>query len=824
MLKKIYLCHHTHFDIGFTDLPQEVVEQQMRHLDLAVRLCEQDQDYRWVIESGSLVAEYLASRPQVAQQRLLTLLRQGWMEVGALHHQQLTETAGFAELQANASLTAALGQEHGFPVECAILDDIGGFSGALPAVLNEAGVRYLVAGVGSFQAELPWASLPHLFYLDGTVGGRLLVWNLGIDRTEPSDQSSHPFAVYGMGGYYLGYRAFDEYLGKLDMGIAPDKLAASHSAREMLALLEERLQRENYPYEEILLQYGGDNRAPAPLLAELVRRLNASGEFPQIMLTTPSRFFHDMESRHGMTLPCISGVLTDPWNLRMNAVPSVLKSHREAQSRFESLLLHGESAPGVLKNLMLTSDHTFGLNCWLWQNVCAGQTSGLRLPAFDRLRRSWQPKSLYAETALAEATELERKMRGKGAQDETEAIVVTNQALHDVCGQAELYLGSYSPQLLAIQDENGQDVPCQQIGHNRWLVQCPAVPALGKLRLRPLFGENYPAEQPPTENPVPNEIVTDFCRCALAEDGGIAAIRDATGEALVAQGEKWGRLEHETILDIPVSSEHCGMRACKHRTSTPLVGVTALLTGDGPLFSEVTRRGRLGDGFASVIMRFWKHLPRIDFMARLDLPETPAKTATRIIFPFAGENGHFTIDQNAGWFTPADLLPGAMQDLFLCSRFVLFNTPTFSATLCTLDAPVVELGNHRIAQWRKNLPFQAGENTISALLRNNICNTDAPPWSSVLDTFRYSLFIGRKGRTLVQAQKDWESVTALKASLGYDAGNASFPGLPDELRGHVSSDGRLWLENLTDKPVACRLSWRGRDRNATVQPRQLISI
>ena len=821
---KIYLIHHTHFDIGFTDLPQEVVEQQMRHLDLAVRLCGQDSDYRWVIESGSLVAEYLASRPQVAQQRLLDCLREGRMEVGALYHQQLTETAGFAELQANASLTAALGQQHGFPVECAILDDIGGFSGALPAVLNEAGIRYLVAGVGAFQAELPWASLPHLFYLNGTSGGRLLVWNLGIDRTEPSDNSSRPFAVYGMGGYYLGYRAFDEYLGKLDMGIAPDELAASHSTRALLAMLEERLQRENYPFEEILLQYGGDNRAPSPLLAELVRRLNASGEFPQIMLTTPSRFFHDMESRYGMTLPCLSGVLTDPWNLRMNAVPSVLKSHREAQSRYESLLLNGECAPNVLEKLMLTSDHTFGLNCWHWQNLCTGHEEGLRIPGFDRLRRSWQAKSLYAESALAEATELERKMRGKGVQDETEAIVVANQALHDVCGQAELYLGSYMPELLAIRDENGQEVPCQRIGHNRWLVQCPVVPALGKLRLHPIFGANYPVEQPQPANPPPAEVVTDFFHCTLAENGEVSAIRDATGEMLVASDQNWGRLEHETILDLPITSEHCGMRSCNDRTSTPLVGVTASLTGDGPLFSEVTRKGRLGDGFASVIMRFWKHSPRIDFMVRLDLPESPAKTATRIIFPFAGEDGRFTIDQNAGWFTPADLLPGAMQDLFLCSRFAMLNTTTFSATLCTLDAPVVELGTHRIAQWHKNLPFQAGENTISGLLRNNICNTDAPPWSPVLDTFRYSMFIGRPGCTLVQAQNAWESVTALTASLGYDAGLAGFPGLPAELRGHVSSDGRLWLENLTDIPVACRVVWRDRDCDITVEPRQLIGI
>lgn len=48
-------------------------------------------------------------------------------------------------------------------------------------------------------------------------------------------------------------------------------------AKEVLQILLDRLQQENYPYEEIMLQYGGDNRAPSPHAAELVRRINATG-------------------------------------------------------------------------------------------------------------------------------------------------------------------------------------------------------------------------------------------------------------------------------------------------------------------------------------------------------------------------------------------------------------------------------------------------------------------------------------------------------------------------------------------------------------------
>ncbi len=36
MIKKIYLTHHTHMDIGYTDLPEEVMNQQRTFLDRAV--------------------------------------------------------------------------------------------------------------------------------------------------------------------------------------------------------------------------------------------------------------------------------------------------------------------------------------------------------------------------------------------------------------------------------------------------------------------------------------------------------------------------------------------------------------------------------------------------------------------------------------------------------------------------------------------------------------------------------------------------------------------------------------------------------------------
>ena len=155
MLKNIYVIHHTHYDIGFTDLPDEVERQQLVYLDEAIRLGEADPDYCWTIESGSLLRNYLDCRPAEQAERLLKLLRKGQFEVGAFDMQMLTECASFAELLANCTRIAELGRKYGFPVRTAILDDIGGWASETPTLMNQAGIRRFLQKIFRFFYDHP---------------------------------------------------------------------------------------------------------------------------------------------------------------------------------------------------------------------------------------------------------------------------------------------------------------------------------------------------------------------------------------------------------------------------------------------------------------------------------------------------------------------------------------------------------------------------------------------------------------------------------------------------------------------------------------------
>ena len=797
MLEKIFLIHHTHYDIGFTDLPDEVVQQQLLFLDEAVRLGEADHDYCWTIESGALLCNYLDFRPQKQAERLLNLLRSGQFEVGAFDKQLLTEVASFAELQENCLRTVKLGRKYGFAVQTAILDDIGGLASETPTLLNNAGIRYLIAGCGAFQTELPWANLPHLFYLQCKSGGRILVWNLGNDRNEVSCNAKHPYAVYGMASIFLGYRNYPELLGIHDLGIdssmPEDNCEHRLSGKEVFDIFKDRLQKEKYPYSEILMQYGGGNRGPAPELAQLVRKLNATGMYPNISLTTPSGFFRLMEQKYAASIPVINGFLADPWNLRINAVPSVLKNHRKAQRLYDACRLKGLKDDAIMENLLLTSDHTFGLNTWHWQKSYEENGRSLSASCFDRFRQSWKCKSHYAETAMRRADALKRRSSVDATYNADKGVLIRNLAPHIISGNAELYLGIYSPKLVSLKYPDGREVARQQIGQNRWMLYIEDVPALGSLRLNPEFTRIYNESFNPEIREIPRKITSRFFELDIDEDGTISSVKSKKGKIIMQNG--CGEMLSETIHDALNDEGHCGLLPSVKRTVHELSSKTGKILSDGELFTDVLQGGDFPYGHAERTVRIWKNLPRIDFSCRLDLPEQYEKNCYYVKFPFEGKQGHFIFDSNAGINTPDELLPGSMLDMFCCARFTALESQGFTAVLCCIDSPVLEFDGMHTCEWRKKLPLTFQNNHIYGLLYNNICNTDAPAWQRIIESFNYSLFIDGENFNTAFAQSSWYGATALNADLNYEDADEGIEGFPLSLRIHIDSENVIYIEN-----------------------------
>ena len=50
-IRHVEIVHHTHTDIGYTELPSVIRDLQTRYLEAAIDCCRTDPAFRWTVES-----------------------------------------------------------------------------------------------------------------------------------------------------------------------------------------------------------------------------------------------------------------------------------------------------------------------------------------------------------------------------------------------------------------------------------------------------------------------------------------------------------------------------------------------------------------------------------------------------------------------------------------------------------------------------------------------------------------------------------------------------------------------------------------------------
>jgi len=142
----VYLFHHSHTDIGYTDLQTRIFKKHAEYLDDVIRYCRETEDYpdeakfRWNAEVAWTIENYLRQRPKEKIEELMDLIRKGRVEVGAWYL-QLSDCYAHEELIRALYPARELGRKWGIPISCAMNNDVTGFSWAAPQLLSRTGVR-----------------------------------------------------------------------------------------------------------------------------------------------------------------------------------------------------------------------------------------------------------------------------------------------------------------------------------------------------------------------------------------------------------------------------------------------------------------------------------------------------------------------------------------------------------------------------------------------------------------------------------------------------------------------------------------------------------
>jgi hypothetical protein len=747
---RIFLVHHSHLDIGYTDPQARVLRQHLAYLDSALDYASADEGFRWTIESNIVLERWLAARPAPAREELLSLLRDGRFEACALPFTMHAEALSIDELARQLRFAHELRHRHGVEVVSAMQTDVPGAPPGLPLVLGDAGVRYLAVAHNWAERATPWLTggtgLPRAFHWQTPSGKRVLVWH-----------TDSPHGVAYLEGNLLG--------------LAESEATATELLPEYLAALASRgypyraeplgvpAARAPYPHDVLHLRVQGmtaDNAAPSAVPAHIARAWNARFAWPQLHVATNREFF---EALPADGLESFTGDWADWWADGLGSAARATGFNRRAQAAVRTAqTLHAMSgsdcdADSAYERIALFDEHTW----------CAAHPGGDAIDGRESGALQWQTKAALATDGLARAEDLVEAGRAHFASPERpESVLVLNPAGFPRTDVVTVFLpvSRFPPgrRLAVVDAETQERVPSAaappEAKRNRprgcaLSFVAAAVPALGFRRYE-LISDDAPAET--AAGPLENE----HYRLELDVEGGCAVqlVDKDVGVDLVDSASAFGlgQLVHDryasalqTTMRIPAegvpTTAAPGVASAAFVASRTVAGRGAVVARVSNAVEErvTVRVAGAGCAWIESTYRLVRGVRRLDVEHRLAKLATTEKEGVFVVFPFALHEPSVAFELTGGVGGRA-ALPGSAGHFHAIRHWVALQDASATVAWSTLEAPLVQLGN-------VFLPYPpypptidgAGRGLVASWAMNNVWDTNFPASQGGETVFSYAI-------------------------------------------------------------------------------------
>jgi hypothetical protein len=785
---QVFVVHHSHLDIGYTDPRGTVLRNHLEYLDGALALVEQtdhwpdDAQFRWTVESNLPALRWLDARPATATAAFADRVRQGRIEVTAFPFQLHTEACSGEELTRVLRFTGQLRDRYGIEVRSAMHTDVPGAVIGVVDALATAGVRYLAAAHNWAGRSVPYLTggerLARPFRWRAPSGNELLVW---FTDTPHGMAYMEGNTVGLVDGYELAEDLLPRYLDAL----ARQPYPYGPEAFGWSGLPASAPVRPPYALDAVHLRVQGahaDNAAPNLLPAEIVRRWNQTWDYPRLRMATNSEFFEHVErTAPSGAIGVHEGDWTDWWADGLGSGARPMGYVRRAQSTLRAAetldAVAGTSDAGqaidtydaVYDKVALFNEHTWGAaNPWL-DSEDGTDCGGVQ----------WTLKSAIAYQAHDEADDLlHASARRFGAGYGTvpgalASFLIVNPGPVARTDIAEVFLpreivplampvelvdartGQRAPHRESV--VNPEDWPTRPIGRKLRVV-VPDVGALGWVRL------DLRAAREPAPDPVPiardGVIENEFYRvCFDAEDGVIASIFDkAAGRELVNSGALagFGQYVHDTYGTAPHVNHLSGHIIAEDKTllSGREIGRRAVITrterseAGERLVAELAAHGA---DWLRLTVELHRDVPRVDIAFQLAKRPSTAKESVLFGFGFAvgGPPVAWELTGGVGG-TQAARVPGSAEHMAVIRHWVAFEDDDLAIAWATLEAPLVQLGTIHMPYAPFPPTIEREPGTIYSWALTNIWDTNFPAQQSGEMTFRYAVAsaTGTTGRRL----------------------------------------------------------------------------
>lgn len=774
---KVYLIHHSHTDIGYTDRQEKIERYHVDFIRQALAIVDEIKagkevwrGFCWTCENYWQVENFYKHASLEERAAFEQYVEEGYIDVG-LNYLNMTELVDQDILDKMLTRGRTFADGIKRPLTSAMTADINGFAWGYSQSLVNHGVTNLFSCLHAHHGMHPLFKKQRPFWWETPDGEKLLVWN--------SDHYHLGNEFYLAPNGQTSYQIKDEFVGDLttDQLIVAEKRIFRYLAN---------LEKEDYPYDFVPTMISGfisDNAAPNAEIIPLISRWNDQlGDQVEIEMVGLNHFFERLR-QETQEIPVYSGDWPDWWADGVGSTPAATKIYRDAQRKYHlSLKLDPTGAKGQLDqlqlaedNLMMYAEHTWGYSSSVsepWNTLVNDLDFRKAAYATNGNRQI----SCHLDEILSQLGEVSiRPNRDKyfkiinphdyPVKDHTKVLIEDWETLDNqrISGDLTNYfdvIDCQSGEILASQVEktaraieivfvisleagesrNVQVVKGQyepEIFSNEAYVGSEGVQDIANYPGKVLKNSSY-------------TLTTQFFHLTF-DHHGIASIKNRqTQRELVRQD---GYRPFTGIYEkTPITTNPCDERRRMGRNRKGRVverQIASLeevqLIADGAVYSTIQLNYQLaGTQFYQVLLKVYNELPVITAVIRLQKQNEWAPENLYVSLPFTLGEGTTTFMEKTGTlFRPGiDQLPGTNTDFYLLQNGLILTKEQEPSLIVALkDAPLVTVGDldHHLIELCSLETHQKNQQPFYSWIMNNYWETNFKVDLSGFYEFEYNL-------------------------------------------------------------------------------------
>ena len=758
---KLYVVHHSHTDIGYTDLQEKIIYTHIDYIRNAIKLTQQSGSnasavFKWNCETYFCVERFLECACDTEKEAFFEAVKSNKIGISGVYL-NFTDLVDMDVLDKRTAQMKSLFAQKGICVNAAMTADVNGVSlGTLDMFLKN-GIDFFYMNIHCHHGMYPLFQNQTPFFWENAAGKRLLVWN-----------GEH----YNLGNVLgLAYNRAADTMPSLD-GEQEDFEKALEILKTKTDMYIKECMDNGYPYDFIPVSVSGvfsDNAPPNPGIAVLIEAFNKRwGNSVSFEMVTLSELYEKIKDKTA-SAPVYRGDLTDWWAHGVGSVPAAVKHYKEAQRVYalcckldpKGQLCNPAYTREAEDNMLLFAEHTYG-------------HSAAVTDPYDTMVQNLDMRNVAYASKAYEAAEknLLRILHHKGDllryYNRSGRVKAVNPSKSSMYSPVCFYVAAYGVHNVEVRDEASGKIMLSQVSkHPRGALitfidnfaageekiysykQIPACEQIintrkayrGAERIQDIINDYDPVTYK-----LPFCLESDYFRIEYKAGKGITSFYDKPEKKeMIAEGDArffTPVYEHTAIrTDVYEERRLLGRNIQALHTQKYQAALTEVRVAEqGAIFTTVELVYSLqGTLFNSVVMRMYHHIPRIDFTYKI--AKNLSYGIENLFLPLTLKTGGGALyfDKGNTAFKPGtEQIPGSCMEYYLVDNGLVYAGEKSAILIQQLDTALLYTGSlcYHPIQLCDNKPENNCRDVYSWVM-NNIWETNFKLDLSGIGEYRY---------------------------------------------------------------------------------------